>query len=157
MKNLEVKRVLNDVKILDDLIGADFTMAVVDNLELMESKIKGVEAIIKPSKEYENLMKLRDDMFKKYADVGEDGKMIIKDKQYIITNKDNLAKYSKDIELLLNDKDNIKVSDIHDKKVAEYNKAMDMDCGIKFNVINSDQVPDNISVKQRRLIKFMIK
>lgn len=154
MKYYKLKVLSEVTDEFDNLIGADFTMALTENLDKIESKIKNIDSIIKPSKEYKVLTDKRDELFKKYADRDDDDQLVLDNNLMKITDKANLKLYKVELQTYL-DKAK-KCIDEHDLKIKEYTKAMNKDCSLKFTKITRKDVPKNISQKQMQLLKFMI-
>lgn len=160
MKNFEIKLLLEDREEFDNLIGAEFTMVLTENFDSIEAKLKTIEAIIKPSKKYEILDNKRNELFNKYGDKDENGQLIVtriegnKDGTIGITDDAQMALFNEEFKPFLDKSE--KVIAEHNKKLDEYSKALNKECGIKFVKVPRSEVPKTIVQSQTKRLKFMI-
>jgi len=160
MKTKNVIELNSKIEIFDELVGAEFVKALYKNIKLMEVEVKATDAVKEPTKKYIEVQTELQLLFRKYADVDKDGNLKVtkvegQEDTLAITNKDKFQEYKKAEAVIL--KDNAEVVKLQDEKYKEYNRIIEEECNIEFIQIEEDLIPINITLKQRRLLDFMIK
>lgn len=158
MNNSEVKNVIKLASTID-VLGKEFNLALLDNIEVMKAKMIVVDGLIKPTDAYKEIEKQKNKLFNSYADTDEKGDVITKPDgkgnfTSTITDKAKLAKYNKDIEKLR--EDNKKVIDKHEAKIEEYLEALDDEYKATFIKIDRNKLPSDLKTKHIFLLSFMI-
>ena len=160
MTNFELTQVLEQVKKFDDLIGAEFIMALDENLDLMTDKVKHLNKIKEQTAKYKLVIDKMTEKFKEYADKDERGNFTIPKNaagEDILTIKDTKQLEAFKTEQTKLIEDNIEDINIQEEKNQEYNRILTEECGIVFKKVPKTLVPKNISLEAYKLLKtFMI-
>ena len=164
MKNALLKTIIGLVPEAQSLIGRKFSSALYKNVRLMETQLKDINKLKEPSGKYKELMisyqEKRKEMADKDPDTGEpktkeavlpDG---VKSTAYVITIPARQKEVDKFFEKL--NKENGEEFDNYKKKIEEYQKFLNDECDIEFNMVEEKDLPENITVNQRFAFEFMI-
>jgi len=119
-----------------------FSYALVLNDERIQSNVKAITEIAKPSEAYAEYEKKRHEIIVKYADVDGDGNIILNDNRWVVF-KDGMADTAKEEFASLNEeyKD---ILDQRAKDIEEYNELLDSDVELNIHMVDLDDVPDSV-------------
>ena len=119
-----------------------FSYALVLNDERIQSNVKAIREIAKPSESYAEYEQKRHDIISKYADVDGDGNIILQDNRWVI-----FKEGTKDLAVsemnALNDeyKD---VLELRIKDIEEYNELLESEVELNIHMVSIDDIPDAI-------------
>jgi len=112
------------------------------NDERIQSNVKAIREIAKPSESYAEYEQKRHDIISKYADVDGDGNIILQDNRWVI-----FKEGTKDLAVsemnALNDeyKD---VLELRIKDIEEYNELLESEVELNIHMVSIDDIPDAI-------------
>lgn len=156
MKNKDLFRILEGIKLCAGLRGAKFSHALSKNKAHLESEIKYLLKGLKPTKEYEPYEKKRTELCMKYCKKDKNGNPLIVREAYSFDIEDR-KKF--DIELVkLNEIDEYKdVVNKRDQQTKDYEKHLEDDVvNFDFHKLSIESIPNDITVKQMDMIIEMI-
>lgn len=160
MKNVDLFVLAESLKAnlesLKKLEGAKFTYTIIKNIDLLEKEIKKISETIKPTNEYDEYEKKRTELCINFCKKDQDNNLIYKNtengKEYDIDTLD--PKWIEAIEKL---KEEYQTTiDERNKQIEQYNNLLDKDADIKFDKMNFDKIPENVSLEHMLLLKYFI-
>lgn len=152
MKNKDLFRILEGIKLCAGLRGAKFSHALSKNKAHLESEIKHLQKGLKPSKEYDSYEKKRVELCTKFSKKDEKNNPIIEKDAFAI---DDQEKFDIELEKLRDGyKDLLKK---RDQEIEDYKKHLEDDVvNFNFHKLSIESIPDDITVKQMDMIIEMI-
>jgi len=161
MKNKDLftfKEGLTQAKVLP---GVKFAYAVAKNSKLVGGEIETLQETIKPTEEYSDFEKERDEIVKKYAVKDKNGGAKQESKEvngqhftFYNIEKDKIDISNKELKEL-NEKFKEAV-DARDIQLKEYAELMEVECNIEVHKIVLDLIPEDITGGTIELIDWMI-
>ena len=151
MKNyqmFEIKENWNKLKSLSGNKG--YYLPLVKNIKLIDIEIEGLELIRQKTKEFEEFLKEKDILVKKYAKPDSEGNPsktveIVDGKQYYKYDIDETKKEEFDAEgAKLVDQFQTTLQEMRDKELT-YMSTLDADCTIPFNKIKECDLPSEMT------------
>lgn len=124
--------------------GVKFAYAVAKNLVEIKKKVKELQDIKKPTKEYKKFDEKRIKLAEKFADKGQDGKPLIANRNYVIIGK----KKEWDKAFKEFSKENKKVLDAYKKQLNDYNKALEKEFEVDIYKINKEDLSEDTTANQ---------
>ena len=130
-----------------------FSYALVLNDERIQSNVKAITEIARPSESYAKYEQKRHGIISKYADVDGDGNIILNDNRWIVF-KDGTKETAVDELSSLNEeyKD---ILDARNKDIEEYNELLDSDVELNIHMVDLDDVPEEVG-KDLFLMKLLM-
>lgn len=125
--------------------GQKFSYAVAKNLVEIKKKVKELQDIKEPTKEYKKFDEKRIKLAEKFADKGQDGKSLIANRNYVIIGK----KKEWDKAFKEFSKENKKVLDAYKKQLNDYNKALEKEFEVEVFKIKQEDMSEDITANQR--------
>lgn len=159
MKNKDVIELDENVSLFDELVGAEFIMALYKNIKRISDKANEIKAIKNPTVKYLEVQDELQKLFREYADKNKDGslKRTKNDKDEDILNISSKSKFDEyKVKEAIILKDNNKTIALQDEKSNEYDRIIENDSTIEIVMISEEYIPKNITFKQRVLLDFMI-
>ena len=152
MKNSQAVAIYQQKELLNNLKGYKFTKAVIVNLQKIKEELEYINMYVKPSKEFIEYHKLKEEMLIKYSDGKHEtnGEYI----NYIIP-EDKKEDYSREINALAAEYK--EVLDSSRENANKYSEAVESECTIDFMLIDEKDIPEDISVQQMEQIIHWIK
>lgn len=156
MKNAEIFGLLQALRGVSDLKGIKFAYAVLKNKNLLEQYAKKFSDSVGPSEEYNAFESERLKLVTEFSEKDEKGepKLIEVEgrKEYDIKDQ---AGFDKKAEKLK--KKYKKVLDERQEKLADFEKTLEAESGVKLHLISEEDIPQEITANQLELIQVMIK
>lgn len=151
MKKRELYNCLQALESVKDLKGIKFAYVSLKNKKKIEEEIKLFEEIVKPNPKFEEYEQNRIKLCEKHSEKNENGKPIILQDKYKITDE---IKFNSELDELKKDYNSVINERI--KQINDYNEMLEEELNIEFEKINFDSIPENISPKELESIDFMI-
>lgn len=119
-----------------------FSYALILNDDVLKSQVEAVMKIAEPSPEYAEFENERTKIIEKYAELDGDGKVVLKDNQWVVFKEESKEEA---IEALnkLND-ENKDILDKRNKDIEEYNEILDTEVEVNITTVSIDDVPEKI-------------
>jgi len=161
MKNKDLFTFKEGLEEAKKLQGVKFAYAVAKNSKLVTGEIESLQETIKPSEEYSEFEKERDEIVKKYAKKDKNGDPKQETQEvngqtfsFYKIEEEGMADYNKDFEELK--EGHKEIIEARDKQLEEYDNLLKEDCDIKVHMTVIDLVPENITGETLELIDWMI-
>ena len=148
MKNRELFELINKLDTLKNLSGAIFSYKIISNKKSILNHYQTYEEMIKPSEEYKQYDKQRISLCDKYADVGDDGKVIINNNAYQITQF--LSQFNEELIVLNNE--NLPILTEYANQMRNGRDFLEQDAEVELKLINIEELPKDINVEQMEVI-----
>jgi hypothetical protein len=170
MKNREAKELLIGAKELGNLTGFAFVMAIADAKSRIRKEQEVLDAMVKPSKEFETYQEELRQSSKDHSRKDEDGNPKTKTKenelgqiyvdekgvpfQFFDIDPDKEAAHKKETKKL--EKKNKLLIDEQTAKQKKYNDAMEEESTLELKEISEKQLPKNITLEQLEIASQLI-
>ena len=158
MKNYQIIDIKNKWKDLKSLSGnKGYYLPLVKNIKLIDIELEGLELMKQKSKEFEEFLKEKDALVKKFSLVDDKGEPIktaeeIEGMQYFKYSIDENKKEQFDAEgVVLTEKYKDALEDMRAKQIA-YMEVLDTECTIHFNKIKEADLPSEMTPELIELI-----
>lgn len=157
MKNSEIIKILENKEILNSLKGKyQFTKAVVINLKKIQDELEIIKGYVKPSNEYIEVLKKRQELLSKYS--GGKHTKIDGNLKYDIPKEimeDPESEFNKESAAFA-DKYASVIEEAREQEL-KYIEALNSECTIDFMLIPEKDMPDEISIEQLELLVNFLK
>ena len=155
MKRKDIPAILNALDDVSELKGVKFAFAVLKNRKIFESQIEEdkaiFEKILTPSDDFKEFETKRIELCVDYSEKDENGLPIIENEQYKIL---DFSKF--DVELNILSEKHKEAIDARKKQIDDYNSLMEEELVLEFKKISIEELPNDVSEKQLRVLEFMI-
>ena len=130
-----------------------FSYALVLNDERIQSNVKAITSIAKPSESYIEFEQKRQEIISKYADTDSDGNIILNDNRWVVFKPENREAAVEEIKSLT--KEYSDVIELRNKDIDEYNELLDADVELNIHMVSLDDVPEEVG-KDIFLMKLLV-
>lgn len=161
MKNKELYKLRDGINKISHLGGADFAIAVVKNLRLVEQEIEVLDTLIKPSKEYQEIyLPEVEKLAREFCSKDKDGNPMVtytneRKIYYEFTPLERL-RFDNEVKNLENDAKFGKVITERERQEDKYNEALEKECTVAFNKIKKEIIPKDIKVGELNDICYIL-
>jgi len=130
-----------------------FSYALVLNDDRIQSNVKAITEIARPSEFYIEYEQKRQEIISKYADSDADGNIILADNRWVVF-KEGTKETAMDEMSTLNEeyKD---ILESRNKDIDEYNELLDSDVELNIHMVDLDDVPEEVG-KDLFLMKLLM-
>lgn len=143
MKKNELFVLFKSLNTLGALKGVKFAYAVTRNVNLLKSEVEALEKASAPDEEYSKFEKERIKLAEEHANKDEEGKAIVFDNKYDISDND---KFETELETL---KEGYKEAiEKRKEQIEEFSKILEEEADVKLYKVALADVPADISTAQ---------
>lgn len=143
MKNKDLFRLYQGLTDVSYFNGVKFAYSIVKNKKNIESEIKTMEEIIKPSDKFQAYEQKRVEVCEKHCERQENGQPVVENNAYKII--DQITFNSELLELKESNKD---VLEFREQQLIEYNELLEEESKIELVKISVDNLPNGITPLQ---------
>lgn len=155
MKRKDIPGILNALDEVSELKGVKFAFTVLKNRKIFETQIEEdkaiFEKILTPSDEFKEFETKRIELCIECSEKDENGSPVVENDQYKIL---DLNKFDNELNKL--SKKHKEAIDARKKQIDDYNSLMEEDLILDFKKISINDLPNEVSEKQLRMLEFMI-
>lgn len=157
MKRSELFVLLKSLNELDDLTGVKFNFVINKNRNLLEHETEDIKKSSKPSEKFQEFEQKRIELIREYSEKDEQGNIKFEDidggSKFTIPEKDK-KKFQKELSDLSKGYDD--VIQERNEQLKEYNKFLQEEVDLQFTTFKLEDISDQITGKQFRIISPFI-
>lgn len=157
MKNKELYALRDGINQIAHLGGADFSICVIKNLKLIEAEIDVIDAIIKPSKEFEEKYQPElEKIAREHCKKNEKGDIVPqvtrRGQAYYEFTPEGKEKFDAEVKKLEKKKEFAELATTRKKQEEKLDEILEKECAIKFNLMKREWLPADIKSGEFKII-----
>lgn len=155
MKRKEIPAILSTLDEVSELKGVKFAFSVLKNRKTFEKQIEEdkeiFEKILAPTEDFKEFETKRIELCTIHSEKDEVGNPIVENDQYKISDYDSF-----NIELEKLYEKHKETVESRKKQIDDYNSLMEEELELEFKKVSFEDIPEDISEKQLRILEFML-
>lgn len=151
MKRKELIEIYHNLSSIKEIEGVKLGYAIAKNIDRIKGEVELVQKALNPSEEFQEYENKRIELGKRYAEKDANGKPIVDNGAFIIT---DIASFSK--KFLALKKEHSTAIEEQQKKLAEYEALLDEEVEHELHKVKMEDIPESMAKNMVALYPIII-